>query len=226
MKPSVLIPTFLASAALTQAEVLAHFTFDGDSAASSDTSKYSSATTWNLSKSAEANTISRGVSTVHANQDVVPAGISATNVNPSNKGAQWQQFQFTIQNLAAGETLTLTTFKYDYGRIKPLNFESAIYSNLSGYMGSDDSIGGTANASSNGSNPTSKTLKLSSTEFKGLTNGDVVEFRIYLKDSSTKLSSRIHKLDNISLEGRVVSAVESLSSALISFGDNTLILRR
>ncbi|MFC5051847.1 hypothetical protein ACFPK9_14685 [Rubritalea spongiae] len=223
MKPTLVITTILTSTTLCQAEVLARFTFNDNSAKSSDTSKYSSASTWDLSNSAEANTISEGTSKVHANQEDEPAGISATNVDASDSEAQWQQFKFIVQNLVAGETLTLTTFSYDYITTTPLNFESAVYSNLSGYSGIVDVIGGTSNTSDAGLQ--TATLSLSKPQFAGLTNGDVVEFRIYLKDGSKQLSRRIHQLDNISLEGRVVSVAESSTSALIGLGENTLILR-
>lgn len=215
------------------ATTLANFTFDADSPASSDSSIYSSSTSWDITNSAPQNTISGGVSTVLANhiavagpgQTATPnglAGISATTVDPSNAGSQWQQFSFTVQNLAVGETLNLTTFNYTYNAIVPLNFESGVFSNLSGYTGLSDQLGGTANTST--AQTFTPSITLSGANFTGLTNGTVVEFRIYLKDSSSNVNSRIHELDNISLVGEVVPEPSSL--ALFGLGALGLMLRR
>jgi hypothetical protein len=218
------------------AEVLVNFTFDSDSAASSDTSIYSSASTWDLTNSAAQNSITGGVSSVLANHntETVPdapggtPGISATTVDASNAGSQWQQFDFTVTGLGLGETLNLTSFVYDYNRIQPLNFESGVYSNLSGYTGLSDSLGGSANFSGAGSSLVSPNITLSGSEFQGLTNGTLVEFRIYLKDPSQNVNSRIHQLDNIVLNGTVIPEPSSfaLLGGLMAFSAVALKRRR
>ena len=222
-----------------QADIIASFNFDGDSAASSDTSIYSSATTpWDLSNSAPATSITNGASRVTANHNDgsttngTPApgnipGISATTVDASNGGAQWQQFSFTVDNLAVGETLSLTSFDYSYDRFTALNFQSGVYSSLSGYTGIGDVLGVTSNFSGNGSNVVTPSIDLTANPaFSGLTNGQVVEFRIYLKDSSQNVNSRTHILDDIVLNGSVVAVPEPSSLALLLVGAALIAVRR
>jgi hypothetical protein len=212
-------------ASLAQADVMAQYTFEGNSAASSDSSIYSSATTdWDISHSAAATLITNGLSQVHANQAATPAGISATTVDASNAGAQWQQFSFTVANLGAGETLSLTSFSYTYTVVQPLNFQSGVYSSLSGYTGLSNMLGGTENTSTAQTFTPNIDLTGNSV-FSGLTNGQTVEFRIYLKDGSTNVSTRYHQLDNIVLNGTVIP--EPASIGMLGLGALiTLLIRR
>ena len=186
----------LLAASIVQSEEFATFAFDGDSAASSDYSIYSTVSAFNVGVGA----ISGGLVDA-TGADTTQGG----NVDPAGAGAQYHSFTVTVTGLGAGETLDLTSLTYTYTVISPLNMAVGLYSSVDGFASTAAQLDG-VDTGTDYSSPQSfnQTVTLSGAGFKGLENGDQVEFRFYLADGSGS-SGRHHQLDDIVLNSNTES---------------------
>lgn len=219
------------------ADVLASYDFTGGSAASIDTSTNSIASDYDPRSGAFSGT--PGVSSISGTGEnaFMRAANSVENTpNTSNPTTNTYYHSFTVEiaGLGLGETMDLTTLDFDYGPNTDAVFGgsiffSSLYSPTTGLTGVSDKLGGgTLNGTANNTG-TSVSIDLTSTNavagtsFTGLGNGDVVEFRINFGDNSSG-QSRIHRIDNIVLNGDVVPEPSSL--ALIALGAGLVGIRR
>ncbi|MDQ8195648.1 PEP-CTERM sorting domain-containing protein [Coraliomargarita sp. SDUM461004] len=200
------LSAFIAVSGVVHAEVLADFSFTGDSAASSDSSIYSSLTAFNVGVGSISGEL---VSATGA--DVTQSG----DVDPAGTGARYQSFTLTVTGLGAGETLDLTSLTYDYTVIQPLNFAVGLYSSVDGFASAAAQLDG-VDTDLDYSTPQAfnQTVTLSAGDFSGLENADTVEFRFYLADGSSS-TSRYHQLDNIVLNGTVNAIPEPSMLGLV-----------
>ncbi|MDF7800142.1 sialate O-acetylesterase [Pontiellaceae bacterium B1224] len=188
----------LFAAVFTRAEVVAEFNFTGDSAASSDSSIYSTVSAFNV-----------GVGAIGG--DLISASGAETtlggDVDPAGTGAQYHSFNVTVAGLGAGETLDLTSLTYTYTVLSPLNMAVGLYSSVDGFASTAAQLDG-VDTGSDYTNPQTfnQTATLSGAGFTGLENNDVIEFRFYLADSSSS-AGRHHQLDDIVLNGSVQGGV-------------------
>ena len=88
---------------LKASDLLAEYTFDGNSAAASNVVAEVDMDPW----VANAGGISGGIAIIEGNQ--TPNGIDLT-------GGAYHEFAFTVQNLGVGESLTLTSVSGQYSR--------------------------------------------------------------------------------------------------------------
>jgi dienelactone hydrolase len=184
-------------AAIVQADtVLAQFTFDSDSAASSDTSIYSTVSAFNVGVGA----VDGGL--VSASADLTT---QVGDVNPAGGTAQYDSFTLTVAGLGAGETLDLTSLTYTYTVLSPLNMAVGLYSSVDGFFSSAAQLDG-VDTGTDYTNPQTfnQSVSLSGAGFHGLENADTLEFRFYLADGSSS-AGRQHQLDDIVLKGTVLS---------------------
>jgi hypothetical protein len=187
-------------------DVVAEFTFDGNSAASSDVSSYSTVSDWDLTYASASATITGEMTVVLADGNNENGGTTVNSLDPTVSGTVYQSFTLTVTGLGAGGTLSLSSLTFDYIVVSPLGFSCGVYSSLSGFTGTGDSLGGQSAISTAGTYPVSIDLTTNPV-FAGLENGDTVEFRIYLADGSSNVSTRKHELDNIVLSGSVSSRI-------------------
>jgi hypothetical protein len=206
-------------AAGTQAEVVAEFTFTGNSAASSDTSLNSTVSDWSLTNISGAS-IAGDLATIAAVNTTQSGDVDPAGTNP-----QWYSFTFTVTGLGAGETMDLTSITYKYTVVQPLNMAVGLYSSVDGFASTAAQLDGVDTGTDYTSPQTfNQTVDLSSAGFQGLENEDVIEFRFYLADTSNG-TTRIHQLDDIVLNGSVVP--EPATIGMLGLGTLiTLLIRR
>lgn len=195
------------------AAVLVSFDFTGGSTASSDSSIYSTTSAYDA-RDAEITAADDPGTTYDDDSDISSSSENAfmraentPNSSSPTGSVFYHEFSMTVANLGAGETLNLTSFDFDYFATNIFGqFFTGVYSDAVGYTGTGDKLG-TTNITGNAGNSFSLDLTSSNTvagsAFTGLTNGETIEFRIFFGDSSTA-QSRIHRVDNIVVNGTVV----------------------
>jgi len=194
---------------LKASDLLAEYTFDGNSAAASDVAAVVDMGNWIANRGG----ITSDRVIIEGNQ--TPNGIVLT-------GDAYHQFSFTVQNLGVGESLILTSVSGQYSRDATHSNGSdhffRLYSDYGddGYTG-DDLLGEARLSLSNTSSPHSMAFAISATTLGNLSNGDVVDFRFYFSDGNSHGNAYTHRLDDIQLYGTINPAVpEPASCALVT----------
>jgi hypothetical protein len=194
---------------LKASDLLAEYTFDGNSAAASNVVAEVDMGNW------IANTGGITGGSVIIEGDDTPNGIDLT-------GDAYHEFAFTVQNLGVGESLILTSVSGQYSRDATHSNGSDHFFRLysdhgdDGYTG-DDLLGEARLSLSNTSSPHSMAFAISATTLGNLSNGDVVDFRFYFSDDNSHDWAYTHRLDDIQLNGVINAAVpEPASCALVT----------
>lgn len=219
--------SFSVLASPASAVVVAAFDFTGGSTASTDTSIYSTTSAYDARTAdiAAADDPGTGfdddsaVSSASGN-----AYMRAHNTPNSSSPAGtnfYHEFSITIDGLGAGETLNLTSFDFDYFATQISGqFFTGIYSNVVGYTGTGDKLG-TTNITGNAGRSISLGLTsanaVAGSSFTGLTNGEIIEFRVVFGDNVSG-NQRLHRVDNIVVNGDVVAVPEPSAALLGGLG--------
>jgi hypothetical protein len=182
---------------------IAIFTFSETNGVSSDVFAYSDVGDWDLShvssNAAFFNTNNAAFNET-ANVDAASIGSSESPVD-----GNYHSFSFTTAGLAPGATLNLDNLVLDYLYASPLNFRLRIYSSVTGQDTNTFMTGDTPIYDSgliNEGSLTAVNVALTNAVFQGLDNGESIEFRFVLTDSSGS-SARLHGIDNVVLTGWV-----------------------
>jgi hypothetical protein len=185
---------------------VAIFTFSETNGVSSDVFAHSDVGDWDLShvssNAAFFNTNNAAFNET-ANVDALSIGASASPVD-----GNYHSFSFAVDGLAPGATLNLNNLNLDYLYTSALNFQLRIYSSVTGegtntFTSADTPIYDTGVFSSGGGVFTDNlNVVLTNAAFQGLDNGDSIEFRFVLTDSSGS-PARLHGIDNVVLTGWV-----------------------
>ncbi|CAA6677673.1 Unannotated [Lentimonas sp. CC4] len=210
----VILP-LLASFTISQtanAEVLAEFNFDGRDGVSTGSSMFSIVSDWDNSHAGASSDYSQNAHSFRSVAVTAVANEISRALDPS-VSESYHSFTVTVAGLRAGEALDLTTFAYEYKCSQPLGFDSGVYSDATGFSSLSDQLGGITIGGDGADLSTS--INLSGPEYKGLTNGDSIEFRIYLADTSNS-PKRIHNIDDVILTGEKYDIPEPDTFALIA----------
>lgn len=135
-------------------------------------------------------------------------------------GNNWVTFTITIANT---QEIDLTTLTFDYTEINPAQFLLGVYTSKGGFTEGNHLFGYYRPALTAGTFSQSPVINLSGPAFQNLTN-ETVEFRFLLGDDSGS-NTRIHVLDNITLNG-TVTIIPEPSTALLGLLGAGLLLRR
>jgi hypothetical protein len=222
MKKQLLICCFPALVLVAQADIIAAYDFTGGSAASTDSSIYSAAGDYDARSTeiaalgaafSDDSAVSSFSNTAFMRAEKTPAGTSPVG------NELYHQFSLTIQNLAVGETLDITSLELDYFAENIFqSFFLGPYSDAVGYTGTGDKLA-TANIATDAGDRFTIDLTSSNAiagnNFTGLSNGTSVEFRFTFADNSVG-NTRVHRLDNIVVNGTVNSIPEPSSLALLA----------
>ena len=244
MKSFLLLPVITLIAAINfsavNASIVASFDFAGGSTASTDTSTFSIASAYDPSGGGNLDGAGSNVSS-STFQAFIRSSLTSNSTDPTSSDA-YHSFNIEVTGLGAGQTLDLTSFEFDYfnsGFTSDQIF-AGVYSNLVGFTGVDDrlSTNTSINANNDGGNPVAWSIGLTpataagapnftGTEFVGLSNGDIAEFRIYFGDQVNQ-SGDIQRIDNLVLNGNVVTVAipEPTSIALFGLGSVAMLVRR
>lgn len=220
----------VALAGLTQAAMIAQYTFDGGSAADTGGSMYGNMSNF-TNHGAHALIESAGYTSV--DDQYQPYSSDPGNVGQTN----YYSFVLTVQNLGIGETLNLTSMGGDYALVgKQSNsrgyYFMGMYSDAVGagdYSGGTDERIGVVNERTRVDYAQAFDFDLTADNsvaddvFTGLINGEQVEFRFYLGNQITDGAE--HRLDNIVLNGTVIPEPATLG-LVAAFGGAVLFIRR
>lgn len=199
----------ISATVLNASDLLAEYTFNGNSAAASNVNPVVDMGNW-IANTGE---IDNGRAEIEGNQ-------TPSTVDPD--GGAYHQFSFTVQNLGVGESLTLTSVSGQYSRDGTHSNGSDHFFQLysdhgdDGYTG-DDLLGQARLSLLNTSSPHSMAFAISTTALGNLSNGDVVDFRFYFADGNFHNWAYTHRLDNVQLHGTINPAVpEPASCAFVT----------
>lgn len=207
---------------LKASDLLAEYTFDGNSAAASNVSPVVDMGSWDSATGATTGNVSSGSAYINASE--TPSNGAIDPASPTS----YHAFSFTVQNLDEGETLSVTNIKGDFfgtlhvGTGSNAGHRVALFSDQIGFVSNDDRIGNELRIDKNSattSTPESINfdIVISEIPLSNLNNGDEVGFRFYFSDSSTHANAHTHRLDNIQLHGAINSAIpEPASCALVT----------
>tara|TARA_B110000008_G_scaffold278478_1_gene322374 strand:- start:1578 stop:2243 length:666 start_codon:yes stop_codon:yes gene_type:complete len=193
---------------LKASDLLAEYTFDGNSAAVSYVNLVVDMGNW-IANTGE---IDNGRAEIEGSQ--TPVSVSLT-------GGVYHQFSFTVQNLGLGEFLNLTSISGQYSRDRTHSNESDHFFELYADHGDDGyTVGdflGEARLSLSNTLPHSTEFDISTSALGDLNDGDVVGFRFYFADNNNHTFAYTHRLDNVQLHGAINSAIpEPASCALVT----------
>lgn len=106
----------------------------------------------------------------------------------------------TASNLADNQTLDIESFKFGWGANNPLNFTMAVFSDLTGFDSGSELASHAFTYQDLDVTPRDNLISVDLTDsgFRGLSNGDTVEFRIYFSDTSNS-AGRQHILDDLEI---------------------------
>lgn len=185
------------------AETLANFDFAGGSTASTDSSALSIVSAYDARSVAvggDDSDVSSGTGTAYMRAENTP------NSSDPATNTFYHTFNVTVAGLGVGETLDLTSLSFDYTATQISGtFIVGTYSDAVGYTDTSDKLATTditTNAGDSFVIDLTDSNTVAGTAFTGLTNGQIIEFRFVFGDNSVS-NSRIHRLDNITLEGQV-----------------------
>lgn len=198
----------ISATVLNASDLLAEYTFNGNSAAASNVNPVVDMGNW----IANAGKIDNGRAEIEGNQ--TPSSVSLG-------GEAYHQFSFTVQNLGEGESLNLTSISGQYVRDNTHSNGSdhffKLYSDHSDDGYTADDFLGEARLSLSNTPPHSTEFDISTTTFGNLSNGDVVDFRFYFADGNSHTHAYTHRLDDVQLHGAINPAVpEPASCAFVT----------
>tara|TARA_B110000008_G_scaffold213180_1_gene212269 strand:+ start:389 stop:958 length:570 start_codon:yes stop_codon:yes gene_type:complete len=175
----------ISATALKASDLLAEYTFDGNSAAASNVNPVVSMGNW------IANTRQIANGRAEIDGDETPFSISLT-------GGAYHQFSFAVQNLGEGESLNLTSISGQYVRDGAHPNGSDHFFKLYAGHGNDDYTDSDFLGEARLSLPSHSTLfDISTSTLGNLSNGDVVDFCFYFADNNSHGHVYSHRLDNI-----------------------------
>jgi hypothetical protein len=141
--------------------------------------------------------------------------------------------EFTITTPSDTNTYALDSIQFEYwvsNAVDGATYEASVYSNLAGYQAGDRLQ--TVNAETDPSGVRTRTINLQGIDrglFSNIAGGTNVEFRILFSDNSTNSVVDHHRVDDVTVRGRVVvTAVPepSTASVLMLIGATAFLRRR
>ena len=168
-----------------------------------------------------------GFSSTGTQYAYMQAAVTGTTNDPS--GDFYHEFSVTVQNLAVGQTLNLTSLQFAYSKSLAETggaiYVVGVYSDLTGYVSKE--VDRLANFTATTTDTTvatdlTNTNSVAGSAFTGLTNGQTVEFRLYFGDNRSTTTSQ--RIDNLAIIGAVVP--EPSAAALIGLAGSILLLVR
>ena len=175
----------ISATALNASDLLAEYTFNGNSAAASNVNPVVDMGNW-IAKTGE---IDNGRAEIEGNQ--TPSSVSLG-------GEAYHQFSFTVQNLGEGESLNLTSISGQYVRDNTHSNGSDHFFKLYSDHSDDGCTAGDFLGEARLSLPSHSTLfDISTSTLGNLSNGDVVDFCFYFADNNSHGHVYSHRLDNI-----------------------------
>ncbi|MCH7226888.1 PEP-CTERM sorting domain-containing protein [Haloferula sp. A504] len=223
-RPFIFLCAALIASASAQATVIAQYDFTGGSTASSDTELSTTASSFAASGITPSYTSNR----VEIGGDDTPT-VAFDPSNPSDLDTvmdaaitNGHYLSFTVTIDSATE-VDLTSIDFDYTSTSGFDFGFGLFSDKTGFTVGNELAGVFGNE---GSDPSlSGPIDLTGiTSLQNLTD-TTVEFRFYLTDRSGS-NTRIHLLDNVSLEGNVGAIPEPSSAFLLGFAFLGILRRR
>ncbi|HEY0009319.1 MAG TPA: PEP-CTERM sorting domain-containing protein [Tepidisphaeraceae bacterium] len=214
--------TLLAAALFTvashaNAAILAQYTFDGGSAASTDTDLTTTASPFTLSGTGGGFSSSTGNAFLRS---------GVTGADAAAAAADTDFLSFTV-TAAPGLTLDLETLSFNLGASNnttvggPDPFANTIYVTAAGSSVGTDSFS-VGNTSGGPVLDTTSTLDLSGAAFDGLTS---ITFRFAFSDNADLSDVSLNRLDNVVLNG-TAAVPEPTAMALLGLGSLVALRRR
>ncbi|VGO13844.1 hypothetical protein PDESU_02401 [Pontiella desulfatans] len=181
---------------------IAIFNFDATNGVSSDVFAYSDVSDWDLTNAGTGASYTNANAAFNKTANVTANNVANT-IDPVS--GNYHSFNVAVEGLAAGATLNLNNLGLDYICLSPLGFRLAIYSSVTGqgtntFMSGDTPLYDSGTINSAGTYDVN--VALTNVAFQALENGESIEFRFVIADSSNS-GSRIHGIDNINLTGWV-----------------------
>ncbi len=206
-KFGIIVGVIALGLASAQADILAQYTFDGNSAAASSVATLVDMDDW---------VVNTGAGQIANNRAEIDGDETTDGIDPATD-TSYHTFSLTVQGLGPGEFLSVTNVSGDYSRdgihANLSNHTLGLYADRVGYGSTGDQIGGAVLTNPN----LSTSFDISTAAIGNLTNGDTVEFRVYFDDGNVHEYAYTHRLDNITLHGTVTTDV----SAQYTFNGNS-----
>lgn len=210
------------------AAILVQYNFTGATGVSSDTNLETVASSYDPRTAANGddgeghdNSGLSGSGNAYMRPTLTPATSDPTTSNT------YHEFSLSVVGLLPGQVLNLTSMSYIY--VHPgasgTGFTD-IYTDATGLSGTGDALGGsTATALTPTIDLTTANAAVDPGELNGLQNGDVITFRIYFGDG-VDITSPVHRVDDIVVNGEIVAIPEPASIVLMGLGGLCAFRRR